>query len=146
MPGRSGSRLRDEIGGRIRAAGLRRTPARVAVVERLTAAAGPMTHAELAKALHKHGFDQATIYRNLVELTEVGILARFEVGDHVWRFELATKSEAGPQHPHFLCVDCGSVACLPDVQVTIDPAPGRKGFAIHSVTGVLLQGQCRDCG
>ena len=37
---------------------------------------------------------------------------RTELGDHVWRFEVhdRTHSEKG-QHPHFVCVTCGSVTC-----------------------------------
>ncbi len=72
---------------RIRGVGLRCTAARVAVMHHLETASGPLTHAEVAEALDELGFDRATIYRNLIELTEAKLAARVELGDHVWRFE-----------------------------------------------------------
>src|SRR5688572_1761117 len=109
---------REAIRRTIREAGLRCTAARVAVLERLHEATRPVTHAELAGRLAGEGFDKATIYRNLVDLAEAGILTRMEVGDHVWRFELRRPGEQDtPQHPHFLCVDCGEVSCLSGIKL-----------------------------
>ena len=68
--------------------GLRCTAARMAVLDHVMTATGPKTHAEVAEALSDRGFDRATIYRNLTELTEAKIISRVELGDHVWRFEL----------------------------------------------------------
>jgi len=109
---------------RVRSAGLRCTSARLAVLEHLVEHRGPQTHAEVADALDHRGFDRATIYRNLIELSEAGILARVELGDHVWRFEFRERDSAGrheESHPHFLCTSCGEVSCLADVTVVITP-------------------------
>ena len=118
--------------------------ARVHVLERLHTATTPLSHAELAAELAPQGFDKATIYRNLVELAEVGILNRVELGDHVWRFEL--KQPAGEhtaEHPHFVCVDCGEVSCLPGVSVNV--STGTNQSHIGEVTQVLLKGRCDRC-
>jgi Fur family ferric uptake transcriptional regulator len=138
---------------RIRAAGLRCTAARVVVLEHLIAARGPKAHAEVAEALEAAGFDRATIYRNLMELTEARLLSRVQLGDRVWRFELARPAAAGGAsagHPHFVCTGCGEVSCLDDVQVAITPAEPRRGKqkprGIRSVTEVLLRGRCDHCG
>ena len=143
----------------MRDAGLRCTSARLAVLQHLLAARGPMTHAEVAAALADRGFDRATIYRNLTELTEARLVSRMELGDHVWRFEIR-RSRAGPgpqdDHPHFVCTSCGEVSCLDGVQVAITPKPGRsrrggaggkpsRGAGIGSVREVLLKGQCSQC-
>lgn len=120
---------------------------------------GPRTHAEVADALADRGFDRATIYRNLTELTEAGIFSRVELGDHVWRFEM--RHGATAEHPHFLCTSCGEVSCLDDVDVAITPKPGAKHPAmsarratdapaggrrgIRSVREVLLKGTCERC-
>jgi Fur family ferric uptake transcriptional regulator len=159
----------DAARARIRAAGLRCTPARLAVMERLAAAAGPRTHAELAADLAagaRHagsGYDKATIYRNLVELTEAGLVSRMELGDHVWRFEIKGQAKDGSStaaHPHFVCTECGGVSCLDGLDVAITPqqsestkgrrpARGGRGDAGHhrigSVSEVLLKGRCEDC-
>ena len=154
---------------RLRAAGLRCTPARLAVMQRLAAADGPRTHAELASELSagaRHagsGYDKATIYRNLVELTDAGLVTRVELGDHVWRFELKAGAENGAvpgHHPHFVCTECGGVSCLDGMEVAITPflsgaAKGRRPAGgrharpghnrIGSVSEVLLKGRCEDC-
>ncbi|MFM7207164.1 MAG: Fur family transcriptional regulator [Planctomycetaceae bacterium] len=143
----------DAVKDRIRAAGLRCTAARLAVLGHLLAARGPRTHADVAEALADHGFDRATIYRNLTELTDKRLLNRVELGDHVWRFEPrreAAGAVGGEDHPHFLCTTCGEVSCLDDVRVAITPKPrktgGSRANGIHSVTEVLLKGRCDGCG
>lgn len=136
----------DDYRDRIRRAGLRSTTSRVAVLQRLDAAGKPMTHAELADELGRQGFDRATVYRNLADLTEAGLVTRSELGDHVWRFE--ARREGLPHtldHPHFVCLDCGSVTCLSDVQIDIRPSPGSKRSVIGQLTEVLLKGRCERC-
>jgi Fur family ferric uptake transcriptional regulator len=143
---------------RLREVGLRCTAARMAVLDHVMTAAGPKTHAEVAEALADRGFDRATIYRNLTELTEAKILSRVELGDHVWRFELKRGHDHAPgeDHPHFLCTSCGEVSCLDDVNVAITPKvagpkkpggkkPADKKPVIRSVNEVLLKGQCENC-
>lgn len=106
-----------------------------------------MSHAEIFEALEEKGFDRATIYRNLIDLTEVGLLLRTDVGDHVWRFELRRESQRGHQseHPHFMCTDCGEVACLPDVNVRISPARGMpRALAAKNVV-IQMKGLCDRC-
>lgn len=141
------------------------------MLEHLIECRGPKTHAEVADALADRDFDRATIYRNLIELTEAGILARVDLGDHVWRFELRAQDPAGrhaESHPHFVCTSCGEVSCLDDVTVEITPkalppaprvsatagrvesptstATERKSVAeIPRVTEVLLKGRCGNC-
>ena len=141
----------------VRAAGLRCTAARLAVLEHLVSARGPRTHAEVATALADRGFDRATIYRNLTELTEARLVSRMELGDHVWRFELRRPHAGGDrpgEHPHFVCESCGEVSCLEGVEVAISPKPRagraaggrpRAGRRIGSVREVLLKGQCPEC-
>jgi Fe2+ or Zn2+ uptake regulation protein len=81
----------------IRAAGLRSTSSRVAVLRYLMGAEQPVSHANLVEALADEGFDRATIYRNLMDLTEVALLTRSDLGDHVWRFELRRDGQDTPR-------------------------------------------------
>ena len=161
MPAKSSSTK--AIEDRIRGAGLRCTRARVAVLGQLLQATGPLTHAEMADALADEGYDRATIYRNLTELTEAQLATRVDLGDHVWRFELKrhhAEGGLGEDHPHFVCTTCGEVSCLDDVKVAITPKPGGEAAAtrppagkqatgkptgIRAVTEVLLKGQCENC-
>lgn len=136
-----------EIRAKIRASGLRSTAPRVAVLQYLQTATTPVSHAELFEVLADQGFDRATIYRNLVDLTEVGLLSRTDVGDHVWRFELKREGHSGHQmeHPHFMCTDCKEIACLPGVNVRIFPVPGTPKSLLTKQIGVQLQGLCDRC-
>jgi Fur family ferric uptake transcriptional regulator len=136
-----------EIRTKIRASGLRSTAPRVAVLQYLQTATTPVSHAELFEVLADQGFDRATIYRNLVDLTEIGLLSRTDVGDHVWRFELKREGARGHQneHPHFMCTDCGEVSCLPDVNVRISPTPGTPKSLTTKQVVVQLQGLCDRC-
>lgn len=123
----------------IREAGLRATRGRVAVYDALRETHSPLNHGELVATLSYLGLDQATIYRNLMALTKVGLLRRTDLGDHVWRFELAPMHQTG-EHPHFVCIDCGAITCLPELGITID------GFVPScSPVTVRLEGQCNDC-
>ena len=122
----------DNVKTRIRAAGLRCTTARVAVLEHLDTATGPRTHAEVSEALDDRGFDRATIYRNLIELTDKKLVSRVELGDHVWRFEIKRHGharDAQGEHPHFLCTTCGESSSLDDVRVAITPHPRTRSAA-----------------
>jgi Fur family ferric uptake transcriptional regulator len=132
----------------LREAGLRCTAARMSVLQHLMDAAGPKTHAEVAAALADRGFDRATIYRNLTELTEAKLVSRVELGDHVWRFELRRSAGHREDHPHFLCTTCGEVSCLDDINVALTPRKNgaRKDPRIRAVTEVLLKGRCENCG
>lgn len=149
---RRGSRAKQvttlaEIRTEIRATGMRSTAPRIAVLERLRRATSPLSHAEITEELLPLGFDRATIYRNLVDLAEAGLVSRIELGDHVWRYEIRRSApRAGEgEHPHFVCNDCGTVSCLPTVSVDIRPAPGSRRSVVAAVSDVVLKGRCESC-
>lgn len=129
----------------VRGAGLRGTSCRLSVLQYLSAATTPLSHAEVAEELDSHGYDKSTIYRSLVELAEAGLLSRFDVGDHTWRFEFrrGEAHDEGTEHPHFMCVTCGKVTCLDDVDIKLK-ASNKKTYS--DITEVLLKGHCRECG
>jgi Fur family transcriptional regulator, ferric uptake regulator len=144
MPRSSTSISVEDARNSLRAAGLRSTTSRVAVLQHLSAAGKPVSHADIADILVPQGFDKSTLYRCLVELADAGLLARLDAGDHAWRFERRSEEHATGEHPHFVCIDCGTVTCLPDVEVKIAPTKGAKS-ALGNVTEVFLKGHCKDC-
>jgi Fur family transcriptional regulator, ferric uptake regulator len=121
--------------------GLRVTTQRLTILRELAKLRLPSSHAELTERLAGEGLDRATIYRNLVSLTEAGLLVKTQLGDNVWRFELPnTKSTEHGTHPHFVCTDCGDVACLPENAVAL------RGEAVRNqVAEVQLRGRCAAC-
>ena len=137
----------DPVRSRIRSAGLRATAARMAVLRELAAAGTPLSHADVAEKLAPAGFDRVTVYRNLMELADAGIASRVDLGDHTWRFEVksAGSKEHVSEHPHFVCVDCGEVSCLPGVNVSVSDSKELKSPSMGQITEVLLKGHCGNC-
>lgn len=130
----------------LHAANLRATPARVAVLDAVRRATAPVTHAELAQQLSGRGWDAATIYRNLIAITDAGLVRRKDHGDRRWRFEGVSKAEETPHtHPHFLCTDCGTVSCLPEVEVEVPRARGLPRSAHAGQFEVQFRGVCDTC-
>ena len=128
----------------IRSAKLRCTSCRIAVLQHLSTADHPISHNEVAETLMPMGFDKSTIYRCLIEMADANLLARLDLGDHVWRFEMLNADHNGSvDHPHFMCLECGKVSCLPDVKVRITPT--KSAAAGADITEVLLKGHCVDC-
>ena len=134
----------------IREAGLRVTSARLAVMKILGHMRSPVSHAELVASLEGGGFDRATLYSNLMDLTEAGLLERIDLGDHVWRFELKTldkkrQKQGANSHPHFACVDCGQVSCLPEITLKTKPNLKMPKALSEQRVSVQIRGQCDDC-
>jgi Fur family transcriptional regulator, ferric uptake regulator len=135
----------DQLKKMIRDTGLRSTAPRLAVLKHLLAHSSPISHGELVDVLAHDGMDRTTVYRNLVDLTEAGLVQRTDVGDHVWRFELKRSDDHTFGHPHFRCTDCGIVACLPDVSVKVKNSKAvPKALAAQKVE-VQLRGLCDKC-
>jgi Fur family ferric uptake transcriptional regulator len=135
---------RQDVRDAVRAKGLRATPSRIAVLELLRGSESPMSHGEVADRLASHAWDRATIYRNLADLAEVGLLRRTDIGDHVWRFEAVTAAHAAASHPHFVCTECGTVECLPEIGLAVRRAKAPRAVKQRKVE-VHVRGLCDAC-
>ena len=119
---------------------LRVTEQRLAMLRALATRRAPVSFPELVEVLAPIGLDRATVYRNLLGLTEAGILIRSQLGDGVSRYELPASGESThTQHLHLVCIDCGNVSCLPPNTITL------RGEAARRVTDVQLRGHCEVC-
>lgn len=146
----------DELRSVVRAKGLRATPSRLAVFDLLGTSDAPMSHGDVADRLASQAWDRATIYRNLTDLAEAGLVRRTDVGDHVWRFEVVRDDHDASAHPHFVCTECGSVECLPEVELafrrTHDAGRASRGSRTKPPRAVKqrqveiqLRGLCDAC-
>ena len=126
--------------------GLRTTGPRLAVLALLAEADSPLSHSEVLERLGETDWDQATIYRNLVKLRDAGIAPVVSRVDGIDRYAMARASGTGHLHPHFVCEDCGRIACLPaEVAESMSMAmPGPWGASIEKAM-VQLRGECPDC-
>jgi Fur family ferric uptake transcriptional regulator len=136
----------DDLAEQLRAAGLRRTQPRIAVLRHMLKVGQPVAHAEVAEALAKLKLDRVSVYRVLVDLARVKILTRTDMGDHVWRFDLSRGDRShGREHPHFVCVGCGTVECLPEKAVQLFPQRKGPRALRKGDVEVQLRGECDAC-
>ncbi|MDD5376183.1 Fur family transcriptional regulator [Acidithiobacillus sp.] len=130
---------------RLRAAGQRVTRLRVVVFKTLLEAEQPLSHPELQQRLEASetgGVDRVSLYRNLEWLVQIGLAHRITADDRVWRFS-ARREEMATQHPHFHCVSCGRVICLPESSV---PAPRLPADYSMIEMELVVNGVCAHCG
>ncbi|MBU0551616.1 transcriptional repressor [Myxococcota bacterium] len=126
---------------RLRAAKLRVTAPRVAVLCLLARASAPVSHTEVVERLTGEGWDQATLYRNLLKLVEGGLARIVDEGGQA-RYVFA-QGVAEHTHPHFICRDCGAIRCLPTLEFDAHEAsPWRHAIARAELQ---LHGSCPDC-
>jgi Fur family ferric uptake transcriptional regulator len=80
-------------------------------------------------------------------LAEASIVRRTDHGDHVWRYELRASEDGHVvEHPHFVCTDCGEVACLPGVAVKIVTTNTETPRSVRTrKVAVQLSGRCNEC-
>lgn len=130
---------------RLRAANLRATAQRAAVLDVLTESDGQhldvATTAVRARARIGEVSTQA-VYDCLDALVRVGLANRVEPAGHPARFE----ARAGDNHHHLVCRRCGDVR---DVDCAVGPAPcltptDDLGFTIDTAE-VTYWGLCPSC-
>ena len=143
MPRALKSKEREQLVEELHALGLRATPARVGVLAAIRSVASPVTSAELADLVRNHGWDAATVYRNLMTLVDAGVVTRSDLGDRRWRFAAAT--HGANRHPHFVCTDCGAVSCLHDVKVEMAESANLPRYLQSEHVEVQVRGVCDEC-
>src|SRR4029078_11041019 len=86
--------------------GLRSTPQRYAVMAFLTKQKGHPTGAEIFKAVNRLDprSTRATIYNNLRDLVDAGLVREVAVEGRAARYDVK-----GMRHHHFICDSCGKV-------------------------------------
>lgn len=83
--------------------------------------------------------DRATIYRTLKTFAEKEIIHIVATDNNTSKFIL--KKEPA-EHLHFKCTDCGSIECLPEVQVDEYDLP--QGYKKKDAN-LLIIGTCNEC-
>ncbi len=135
------------VGKVLAARDLRLTTHRTAVLAAIEAAHRPLTADEVAR---ESGVPTSTVYRNLAELVDIGVVARVAGAGGGDRHELA-EPYSHHHHHHLVCTECGIVTDFdPSRQLErlIDREVAalleHSGFEVsHHVFDV--RGRCRDC-
>jgi Fur family transcriptional regulator, ferric uptake regulator len=130
----------------LRAHSMRLTAPRVAVLSLLATQNRPMSHAEVVRALGSTPCDPVTIYRTLVRLAEVGITRIATRTGGKIRYELAVDTSGlREDHAHFVCTQCGMVACLPAHAIVRHAALEAAWRDAVVDASVQLEGCCPSC-
>jgi len=125
---------------RIRAAGLRVTPQRRAILGAFAPGAGHLTAEEVYERarIEVPELARATVYNALGELVRAGLLRSVE-GFGAVRYD----SNLDESHHHFRCRSCGRLFDVhPRAADQIELDDG--GFTVERVQ-VLLEGSCPEC-
>lgn len=133
-----------ELAAVLRAAGLRATPARLAVLRLLREARTPLAHAEIERRLAREEAppDRVTLYRVLEAFVAAGLVAKAVDRRGVARFSAFATQAQHQAHVHFHCTGCGGVFCLKDAP----PPPPKlpRGFRLETAE-YDLSGICARC-
>lgn len=135
---------KEETRLRLHEIGLRVTAPRLAVLGVLAEAERPLSHTEVLERLGETDWDPATIYRNLVKLRDTGVAPVVSRIEGIARYALAGERNDDHRHPHFLCEDCGRIACLPAEITESMSVDGPWAESIKRAM-VQLRGECPDC-
>jgi Fur family ferric uptake transcriptional regulator len=126
---------------------LRLTPNRRAILAVLEHADRPLTTEEVAA---RSAVPTSTVYRNLAELADAGVVVRVAGAGGGDRHELA-EPFSEHHHHHLVCTECGIVTDFTPsrqlerlIEKEVGSLLGVTGFEVeHHVFDV--RGRCRDC-
>ncbi|KJF25318.1 transcriptional repressor [Rhodococcus sp. AD45-ID] len=132
-----------DLRAQLRAAGLRVTAPRLAVLNAVTAQPHSDADSVAAQVRQQLGsVSTQAVYDVLKACVSAGLLRRIEPAGSPARFETRT----GDNHHHLVCRSCGKVV---DVDCVVGQAPclepsDRHGFEIDEAE-VVFWGRCNDC-
>jgi Fur family peroxide stress response transcriptional regulator len=131
----------DEIKRSLAGSGLRSTPQRHAVMAFLLAQAGHPTAAEIFEGVNRVDprSSRATIYNNLRDLVEAGLVREVAMEGRSARFDAK-----GMRHHHFICDRCGKVEDVDWYDVP-RPAAASLGKRVIKEWELIFRGLCSKC-
>lgn len=143
QPSHPSSDLSPELLQRLRKAGCKITPARLAVITTVLAEGRHQNAGDIlrqAQALHPHT-SRATVYRTLELLTELGIVRPIYMGENGPTY---IRAEGG--HHHLVCAQCGKIVDFDQcgADSLAHELEARFGFHIHSHL-LEFYGICAEC-
>jgi Fur family peroxide stress response transcriptional regulator len=121
--------------------GLRCTPQRYAVMAFLIQQAGHPTAVEIFEGVNcvDPRSSRATIYNNLRDLVQAGLVREVAVEGRAARFDVK-----GMRHHHFICDRCGNVEDLAWYDVPL-PSAAALGKRVLRESELIFRGLCTKC-
>ncbi len=126
-------------------AGLKKTRARIYVLDKISASQWALSHKELEDNAPQE-LDRVTIYRTLNTFEEQGIIHKILGEEGISHFAMCAHScghkHHEDNHVHFHCNKCKKIYCLEDFNVSNITAPPK--FVIQK-SDLKLEGTCGSC-
>ena len=136
------SKVAGELEQAFRAAALRRTPQRYAVLEFLVRTSLHATAEEIFRAVNRNDprASRATVYNSLHSLAQAGL-----VREAVSEGEAARFGASLERHHHFVCEQCGAVEDIG--WFDLPPLAGKTALEGRAVRNyeVVFRGTCGRC-
>jgi len=131
----------DAIKRSLALSGLRSTPQRYAVIAFLMGHAGHPTAVEIFEAVNRLDprSSRATIYNNLRDLAQAGLVREVAMEGRAARFDLK-----GVRHHHFICDRCGNIEDMVWYDVP-RPAAASLGKRVLRECELIFRGLCAKC-
>jgi Fur family transcriptional regulator, stress-responsive regulator len=127
---------------RVRAAGLRATRPRLAVLEVLAAGGGHQSADDVHQSLVRqgHALPRTTVYNVLNDLAAARVIMQADLGPGRMMFEYA-----GEWHHHFVCRRCQGILDVPAASLAVSHAGVDLPGARVEAAQVILRGICPAC-
>src|SRR5574343_1958358 len=125
---------------------LRRTATRVALLDILNKASGPLPPPEIVSRCHRTGrkANKTTVYRDLAAMERSGIIRRVMVSDRTQYYELTERGH----HHHFICIGCDSIRDVAIEDAGLMAQARRLGTELQFVIeehALEFYGRCSRC-
>ena len=127
----------------LRKSGYKATAPRLAVIDVLQKASRPLSAQGIVSVIEK-GVDQATVYRTVKSLKNIGVIRQVDLRHNHAHYELANTEE----HHHLVCIQCGRVEdverCgIEHMQTSVLRA--SKHFSEIRQHALEFYGLCKSC-
>jgi Fur family transcriptional regulator, ferric uptake regulator len=134
----------DDVLALVRSRGGRATSSRRVLLDVLFEAEDHLTAEELTEAVQTRAPDVhlSTVYRNLEDLQQLGVIVHTHLGHGPATYQLASLA-----HAHFICSGCGARVEAPDewFDSLAEEAKANLGFTIDPHHFAIV-GRCSSCG
>ena len=130
-----------EFTEKLRGYDLKVTPQRTAILEEIEAA-GHIDVDALYEILCMSfpSISLATVYKNINQMYELGILEVIKVPNHKQQYEISKEP-----HIHLACDSCGSIMDMEQcINELMDSAESESGYRLNH-SSVVLNGICPSC-
>lgn len=132
-----------KIVSQLQGLGLKSTPTRRRLLDIFEHAQTPLSIKQLSRQLGRAAADPATIYRNVVALTKLGLIKELHLSTKVAYYEMSDSAH----HHHIVCQRCGTIADIAGCDLVPFEQSVLKYSRFKKVTAHSLEffGICTVC-